>query len=223
MNEKISQYPQLLKYPILVVSIILGLLAAKFLLGIRFERLTEIGPHGIKFAEQAQATAGAISDLEGRLNEALLEIEFLKERIGQPVEQTAEQQSQLFVAKQRISDQTIKILEPFLEKEGKDLPRLEGFIWLGHINGNWEKPVLADLESGKPVRIAPEEIHPGTEYRIAYSVKIRKGPPEINIQQREDEITIGVIPRGTRIRIIEEPVPFESGRTVQLWARIETM
>ena len=64
MAMESGKLTELLKYPITVFSILFALILAKFTLGINFGNLSEVGPGGVKFAQESSAK---IADLEGRL------------------------------------------------------------------------------------------------------------------------------------------------------------
>jgi len=56
---------EILRYPILILSICLALLILKRCAGYEISKL---GPHGAEFSQQAQVTERAVSEIEARLN-----------------------------------------------------------------------------------------------------------------------------------------------------------
>jgi len=74
MNGGGSAIVDLLKYPLLVFSMLLALVAAKLFLGLEFGAVTEVSTGGVKFAEKSRATFDALTDLEVKVNQALVAI-----------------------------------------------------------------------------------------------------------------------------------------------------
>jgi hypothetical protein len=107
MAEERSNYMELLKYPIMVFSILLALIIAKYTLGISFGPISEVGPGGVKFSQETNAK---LADLEGKLNGVLVEIDALRKTAS--LEDTTKRpqiEAEIFEATQTVSDQTAQL------------------------------------------------------------------------------------------------------------------
>lgn len=150
MGTGMEKYTELQKYPVTVFSILLALIAAKFALGIRFGTVSEVGPGGIKFAQEANAK---IADLEGRLNGVLVELESLKKRTPLVNAEKKRIAAKAFEANQEISDQTARLAGAGVGK-GADRQVVKGYIWIGNFKETWGRTTLGSPDTGQPISLA---------------------------------------------------------------------
>jgi len=144
MSDAHSTFVELAKYPIAVLSILIALVGARYLLGLEFGLVTEVGTGGVKFAEKkSQATFEALTNLEGKVNQAIVELEQLK-KANQKVSDSPEFKAQLFEAAQTVSDQTARV-EQIQMPDGGRKGRLKGYIYIGDFKESWNRPKLAQL------------------------------------------------------------------------------
>jgi hypothetical protein len=214
-EEKITAV-ELLKYPVTVFSILLALIIAKFTLGISFGAVAEVGPGGVKFAQDAKAE---IADLAGKLNGAVVAIEELKKQ-SETRAPSAQSQTAVFEATQTVSDQTAQ-----LAKLSSDQPagtsKQKGYIWIGDYKNGWNRVKLGAVDTGQPIAGSPEKLLPGTEYSVLGNMVVRDGLPSNDADYFGGRKSLGVIPRGTKVRLVKAPVLIDREYVVQYWAEVE--
>lgn len=214
---------ELLKYPIITLSIFLLLLGSRLWLGLEFGVVTKLTTDGVEFTERkTDETFKALTNLEGKLNKALLEIEHLKKISPQIAESASTTQAQLLEATETVSDQTASIenlAKPSSNTVDKDL--LRGFIWIGNFQNSWTKPRLAFKGSGQPIDLEPAKLQPGTEYKVLGNMVLRDGLPNNDDNYYKGRKSLGVIPRGTIVRLTTTPISFTRETKVQYWTEVE--
>lgn len=181
MSDKESKSPSLwldlLRYPVLALSIVLAVIALKHFLGLEFGPVTELGTQGVKFAEQSKATLEAIAELEANLNEAMVRIEAIEKEDGKSVTASNQVEREAASAAQTVSDTTAQLarLQSAKRPSGK---RLKGYIWIGNYNAEgWEQVMLAGLDTGQPIQIPPDRVVEGTSYTTLGNIVLRDGLP----------------------------------------------
>jgi hypothetical protein len=219
MSDRHSLIVDLIKYPILIFSILIALVAAKYLLGLEFGVVTEVGTGGVKFAEKSQATFEALTNLEGKVNQALVELEQLK-KTSHSAAESPEIKAKLFEAAQIVSDQTAKVEQIQLPDPARR-GRLKGYIWIGNFKQTWSGPKLAQPNTGQPISLPPSELQRGTEYIVLGNMVVRDGPPANDQSYYRGRNSLGVIPQGTRVRLVTEPIARDREYAVQYWAEVE--
>lgn len=221
MSERTAVVVEIIKYPILIFSILLALVAAKHMLGLEFGVVTEVGTGGVKFAEKTQATFEALTNLEAKVNQAIIQIEQLKKDSNSTLESPAVQ-AKIFEAAQTVSDQTAKIEQIQLPNSARQA-RLKGYIWIGNFNGSWKKANLAQLDTGQPITLGPDKLQRGTEYTVLGNMVVRDGLPGNDQNYFKGRNSLGVVPSGTRVRIASEPVAIDREYAIQYWAEVEML
>jgi hypothetical protein len=221
MPEKSNHTVELLKYPVLVLSILVALVALKFILGFEFGFVTEVSTQGIKFAEQSQATLEALAQLEVRVSESEVRIGAVEENLQAPAAEVKRVESKVDMAAQRVSDATAKIAHlrtatPHI----KEAP-LRGYIWIGNYDTAWDSPRLARLDNGQPIEMPPKQIQPETRYRVLDNLIVRDGLPPNDAEYYRARENLGVIPRGGIVSITKEPKGIDREFAVQYWAEVE--
>jgi hypothetical protein len=218
--ERHSTIVELLKYPLLVFSALIALVLARYLLGLEFGVVTEVGTQGVKFAERNQATLAAVANIEGKVNQALVELELLKKSQPAAGPVSRENTARLVEAAQTVSDQTARV-----EQIGTGNPtgnrRLKGYIWIGDFDGAWRRAKLAPLDTGQPVNLSPEKLLPGTEYTVLGNMVVREKAPADDEEYYRGVNSLGVIPRGTKVRLVSAPIVRSRESAVQYWAEVE--
>ena len=222
MSDGHSPVVELVKYPIAVFSILIALVAARYLLGLEFGLVTEVGTGGVKFAEKkSQATFEALTNLEGKVNQALVELEQLK-KVNQKVPESPELKAQLFEAAQIVSDQTARV-EQIQLPDGARRGRLKGYIYIGDFKETWNRPKLAQLGTGQPITLQPSKLQRGTEYIVLGNMVVRDGLPANDQNYYRGRASLGVIPQGTRVRLVSDPAAVDRGYAIQYWAEVEVL
>lgn len=218
-DRKSPPWVELLKYPITIFSVLLALAAAKSMLGIQFGQITEFGPGGVKFAREASAE---IADLASGLNGALAEIEALKKASPNTQANTDQGRKEVHAATQTVSDQTAALANVAREQAPSALEVRKGYIWIGDFsNGTWGKTMLGSGPSDTPVKGPPQNLALSAAYTTLGNMVVRDGLPSNDAEYFRARASLGVIPRGASIRLVNAPVAIDRQYAVQYWAQIE--
>lgn len=217
MAEEKSGVIELLKYPVTVLSILFALIIAKFALGISFGVVAEIGPGGVKFAQDAK---GEIADLAGKLNGAIVAIEELKRQSSSQEVRSPKVETAIFEATQTVSDQTAQLAK-LSSDQPAGTPKQKGFIWIGDYKSGWSKVKLGALDTGQAITVSPEKLLPGTNYSVLGNMVVRDGLPSNDADYFRGRKSLGVIPRGTKVRLVKAPVAIDREFALQYWAEVE--
>ena len=224
MSDTRKAVLELLKYPILVFSILVAIIILKVSLGLEFGPVTEVGSQGVKFAEQGKATLEALAELEAKVNEAAVRLEALENPGDEREDSRAQVQSKAFSASQTVSDATAQVARLQNESGGSDREVPRGYIWIGNYQGNsWERAMIGRPDTGQPVEIAPADMRQGTEYITLGNMVLRDGLPANDEQYFRGRENLGVVPRGTRFSIKTPPTGIDREFAVQFWAEVEVL
>jgi hypothetical protein len=218
-DKKYAPWVELLKYPITIFSLLLALVAAKSMLGLPFGQITEFGPGGLKFAHDAKAE---IADLAGKLNGAMAEIEALKKATPEVRANSDQGRKDVFAASQTVSDQTAALSNVVRDQTPTAAPLRRGYIWIGDFNnGNWGKTMLGSGTRDEPVKEPPISLALSATYTTLGNIVVRDGLPSNDVEYFRARASLGVIPRGTSVRLVNAPVAIDRQYAVQYWAQIE--
>jgi len=211
-------YLELLRYPVVVMSILLGLVGANWLLGLELSRITEFGPSGVKLSEVREDAAFAAADLEQRLDAALARIDSLEMRLD-----TSTPRSGALTSVSEPSEAVAR-LSRATDEAGTVLKGKQGFIWIGNFDassGEWSEQNLLLAEERTSLHTAPSTIVRGSQYRIAINTYLRDGLPANDDEYFRGRKALGVIPQGTLLTVISKPVSIDREFKVQYWAEVE--
>lgn len=216
---------ELLKYPILVFSILLAVVIAHWALDLEFGAVAELGTEGIKFTQHSEATLQVLTALEAQVNEMAVRLEAVEnraERSGDAAEQVrnegrvAQESSD---AAQTVSDATAQIAR--IQRSLQPEKRLRGYVWVGDFDGSWTRTSIGLPDSRQAVEISPDRMQPGTQFVLLENMVVRNGLPTNDAVYFRGRQPAGVLPRGSLIRIIQAPVGIDREFAVQYWAEIE--
>jgi hypothetical protein len=223
VSDRSAMLAELIKYPIIIFSIVIGLAASKSLLGLEFGAITEVTTGGVRFAEKSAATDQALTVLEGKVNQALVELEQLRKIAPASAVSSSEAKSKLFEAAQTVSDQTARVQSiQVMAQSDRDKP-LRGYMWIGNFDRTWSNAQLATLADRQPVTMAPNAMQPGTEYVVLGNVVVRDGLPSNDRDYYKNRGVAGVVSRGDRVRLLSAPQGVDREYAVQYWAEIEAL
>ncbi|NJD07356.1 MAG: hypothetical protein FIA97_12790 [Methylococcaceae bacterium] len=97
------------------------------------------------------------------------------------------------------------------EKTTSLLAGTQGYMWIGNRNNQ-------QLQStGTPAQpVLPDTVRSGSEYAVNDDTYLREALPD---QSYRSQKVIGVIPQGTRVKALENPIPFER-KSTQYWLKV---
>jgi hypothetical protein len=223
MDSKWSELIPLLKYPVLIFSILIAMVFARWILGIDFSRLSKVGAGGVEFFEEKeQQISAAMSAMEERLNESRLRIQNLEEKLNlQDVTKRIE--SQNFEATQRVSEEVAQLSRSADPAKDTVFKNKQVYIWIGNYNRQtqkWEQPQIATLD-GQPPSQSPREMAAGSQYTVLGNLQMRDSLPENDAAYFRSQKNIGTIPRGTKITFLSEPQGINREYALQYWVKVE--
>ncbi len=222
MSDNNSGMVELLKYPVLVFSIVIALVIARYLLDLEFGVITEFSTDGIKFSEKSNATTlQAIIELEEKLNNLAVRLEEVEQN-GPPTSMDVSvAKAAAFSASQTVSDATAKMAELRSEIPGGEDKRISGWIWIGNYDQEWSKSSISKLGVGQPVTMAPQKMKVGTEYKVLGNIVIRDGLPPNDKEYYRARKSLGVVPRGSIVTLLKQPEQVDREFAIQYWAEVE--
>ncbi|KAA3619422.1 MAG: hypothetical protein DWQ05_01505 [Calditrichaeota bacterium] len=227
MEERKNILLQLLQYPMLILSIILGMALISFLFQIDFSRLSKVGPEGIEFYEDREREiSGVFSDLETRMNELASKVEFLESRLAEPEQEKLLQRAiEQFEETQITSTKTAQLARSSSQAKESLLAGRSGYIWIGdwgEKNKAWQRLTIVQVE-GEEIRLEPEAILPGMKFRVSGNMVLRDGKPDDSPSYYRSKESIGTIPKGSKILTLESPVRYDRRFTIQCWMKVEVL
>ena len=176
-------------------------------------------------------------DYDAKLNQALADIQAQKdqlekfrrdvsERVEQvqkalPLNDSKVQQdlSKFVQSNSAVSDATAQraIVDAKGEAPAATLSSNTGFMWIGSAGA----APRSNLNTPAGVAVAAEAVKAGEQYTTDLDIYLRKGLPELPgyIQQP----TLGIMPEGTRIQIVNIAPAFQRPTGDQLWAQVRVV
>lgn len=172
MENENKSWIDLLKYPILILSIVLGLILMNLFLDIDFKRLTKISANSIEFSTDVNK---ATSELDERLKK--LEIKMSEIDNNTKTDTTESFAARNVKETQVVSDNIARL--SFSNPDNKNdltstnLKDKEGYIWIGNVvNNNWSEIQLLDLNNN-PVNVNLKNIEVNSSYRVKNNLSLR--------------------------------------------------
>jgi hypothetical protein len=221
MEQKTATFIELLKYPVLVFSIVLALVILKFTLGLQIGVLTEVSTDGLKFsAENNRATVEALTELETKVNDLSQRLLAMEGGERSPLHSPPPAKIEASSTTQTVSDATASIAKLRTQLPEAKQDALAGWIWIGNYNGSWSKPTLAMLNTGQPLDLKPDQIVVGSEFRVLGNMVIRDGLPPNDDDYYRAQKSLGVVPRDSIVRLVSAPEAIDREFAVQYWAKV---
>jgi hypothetical protein len=208
-DDKPTPWIELLKFPVLVLSIVLGLLAVKSWSILDLSRLTKISTTGIEFEA---ATAKSLTQIEERV--ASLEAG------PKAATRTESMDAETIAASQTTSDSTARVSALATERSGAPI---QGFVWIGDYDAKWHAARLGLLATGQPADLPPEKMQVGTQYRALDNLILRDQLPAADDSRsrgRHGVGAVGVVPGGKTLTLLAAPVPVVRSDGPHDWARV---
>ena len=216
MAEEKSTLVELAKYPVAVLSIFLALVGAKYVLDIPFGSVSEITKDGVKFTQDAK---GEIASLSAQLNGAMKSIEEIKRQLPSKSLST-EAKSEIFEASQTVPDQTAQLTTVKSTDAGAELT---GYIWIGDYSkatSTWQRVKLVSPTTNAPLASAPPTIAPGAVFAVSGNMVLRDGLPQNDGAYFQGRKSLGVLPTGTRVKVLSAPVAIDREFAAQYWLQV---
>ena len=197
----------------------------RWIFGIDFSRLSKIGFEGIEFYEQREEkTINIIAELEASISDLTTKVEFLQKELSAGKERDLNKREVAnFEGTQTVSKQAAQLAKSFRPEDKSLIKDKTGFIWIGNFNQQsqkWDKPMLAWLD-GKPLSQPPQELQINTQFKVLGNMILRDGQPQNDTQYYRSVKSLGVIPQGTIITLLEKPIGIDREFAMQYWVKVE--
>ena len=236
MSEtKNSGNKELLKYPILVLSIILGVVV----LDLFDYNIVSLGASGIEVErrienslQDSEAMSQKIDSLELLLSELVIKLENQpttkstgEQTYGDsindsPLAGSAVKKGKAWTHQLQASDLTTKIhqeLDQFKKSEVRT-----GWIWIGcYYSPAWDPMNLKGIGEKVLYSGAPEGIQKNDVYEVVDNMYMREHLPPNNEQYFRSVEWVGIVPSGTKVEVIEPPRGLERNSSIHYWMKIK--
>ncbi len=229
---------ELLKYPILVMSIVLGIVVLDY-----FEyNIVSLGTGGIEVEKRITNTLEGSQELSRKVDSLeLLVAQLFESRQIENQEQidrlvsdgSGLQKSDLndtitgVSVKSHISTYQFQASD-LTTKINKDLDEIKhanskvGWIWIGnYAEKAWSTCMLKRID-GKALPIgSPESIQKNEVFEVTGNMYIRKYLPPNTDSYFRSVNAVGIVPNGSEVEVLEPPQAIDRGFQVQYWMKIQ--
>jgi hypothetical protein len=213
----------LIKYPVIGITVVVTLWLVKLLVGINFSNISEVSKEGVKFYQQQKNDLTNVSiNYESQINELSLRLSILEEKVGHDSLKTNRNLKKEITANydkfEIASDKITKISETRIE--GAENPAIEGYIWIGNYDkksNKWSRILLAGVDKMSP----PESIKENSTYKVMGNMMIRKYLPSNDMQYYKTVPNLGIVPKNSDIEITQAPQAIDREYIVQYWVKIK--
>lgn len=214
---------KLLKYPVMMISIVGGLVLVQSLLKINLSNISKIALHGFEI-EMIQETRKESSDA---LVEVVTELKSLTVRIDSLERKTNNPKPELFSAElNEVSDAVSQLSMSQSKVTRTVLSGRKGYIFIGIYDskqGKWTRAILQHQDSSQPVTSAPNQLPVGGRFLVDTNMVLRDGLPPNDKQYFRSRKNIGVIPRGTLVALLDQPMDIDRKFAVEYWVLVEVI
>jgi outer membrane murein-binding lipoprotein Lpp len=219
-SEKTSNWIELLKYPVLVFSILISLIVGRYTIGIKFGEVEEVNTTGVKFRGD---TSLALIDINTKVKELTTRVDQYSKEVKTSASAKQEIDSKAFVASQTVDNSTAKAVQASSPID--QTSQLSGYVWIGNfdIQKGWTVVNLAETGSNKEITVKPSEMRLGAKYIILGNMVVRNGLPANDDQYFRGKTSLGVVPIRTTVEILEAPVGINRDFAVQYWAKLRVV
>lgn len=217
---------ELVKYPVLLLTVFI-LLAT---VGVPWENLTELGINGLKFESRTLATKidqqqKALSALEEQFK-VLAKNNVVANPTNPPNTDPAVKDA-LVKAQEIASDDTVTANTAALYQDTDRSRRLllantTGYIWIGdkRKDEKWKRLMLKN-EQGNFVNC--DDVQVDQEYTVARNPVLRDARPDNTAGYFRSVGINGVVPSGSKVRVLSEPVGIDREFAVQYWVQVQVI
>ena len=210
----------LLKYPVIVISLILGFWLLS-LLDIHIKVL-DIGSGRVELEKSQDAAKVEIQKLAADLKSLQTQFDLLKDGKKWDSRRVAEHEKKLFEGDQVAPNLAAQLVNPTIQKEQSLLFGTKGYIWAGNIDADPKQLLSSTITNAKGYPITKfADLSPNTTYHVANNLILRAQlPPDTALYYRA-VASQGVLTKGTKIRLLDKPTLIDRDWTKQAWIHIE--
>ncbi len=216
-NNKTKPMNELLKYPILIVSVVLAIIILDNL----GYSVTSFGSGGIGLEKNAETSV----ELSTKLDSLELVVANLSKLVAQGSPGGSEEAEITLEDKFEFqaSDLTTKIKQNLRNLKGED-SRKTGWIWIGDYDSTtakWSKIAIKTIGSEEKYSASPELIKRGETYEVMGNMYVREKLPPNTVSYYRSVKSVGIAPKGTEIEVVQQPTGIKRNHATQYWLKIE--
>jgi len=217
-DEKKVEWKELLKYPILGVTIVFCLWLAKVLCILDVSNISKIGTDGVEFRDRTEKLAAQVAPFENRIK--VLEVALETILNNKDTSTTVAVRNTILEKPEELqlaSDKATQISE--MKEVTSNTKVLEGWIWLGNYEKSrkaWSTLLLNEVDKST----VPTKIDTMVTYTLDGNMILRSENPTIKTDYFRSVPSLGIIPRGSTVTLISKPKPASERSVVQYWAKV---
>ncbi|NRA22862.1 MAG: hypothetical protein HRU05_20520 [Oceanospirillaceae bacterium] len=212
----------LLKYPVLVLSIILGIGMLK-LFGMQ---ISSIGFAEFRFEleESQDAAKVEIQKLASDLKDLRSQMTLLEK--SQPIDENKilETEQASFEADQQAPIISSIMTKPLAQNKKPLLYQKTGYIFAGNIKQNKElllSPTVSNLDGYSIKKV--DDLMNKTDYLLLGNMVLRASEPLNTVSYYKGIPSLGIVAKSTKVQIIETPIKIDRGWATQVWIKIKVL
>ncbi len=220
----------LLRVPVIALSIVIALYLASEMLGIDFSKIKSIGTEGIRLRdEQSEDVSMITAELEERINYLMIQLEGIREIKNIKEENLDKFIDDKYVELQTVSDEFADLSKPNDRESGTIFKNDTGVIWLGNFytdSSKWVSIKLKKASDGLEITASREKLDNLNIHDMYivedYNLILRTDIPEDNYDYldafAENILAFrikGIVPKWTKLRFTEYPHQVKSSSIIQ--------
>jgi len=208
----------LVRYPVIGASIVLSIWFAEWAIGFDIGNISEMSTTSIKFRQDASDLAGQIVPLAERVKFLEVSIQTLLKKDSAKNNIDIRNTIMANAADlQTATDKVTQISE--MKLTPNDGQSVEGFIWIGNFDkrsNRWSTVLLGEVDKATP----PADIQSQVTYTVEGNMILRQSLPKDNRDYFRSVASLGIIPKNSKITLLEKPTAVDREFTIQYWVRV---
>jgi hypothetical protein len=217
----------LIKYPAIAISAVIFMWLTELLVGIDFSAISKIGADGIEFEKRQEKNVEVASQFDDRISKlegvlGLVKSDSSSKKLSYAVNTSEEAMENLATSSDAIAELSFKAIADENDKHTY-LSDKEGFIWIGNEKGNKAtRRILKNIDDSEIQEINYfQSLKEGDAYQVSNNMVLRAEQPTNDEDYFFNKGNSGVIPRGTKVILLEKPFAIKRTSIIQYWAKIK--
>lgn len=210
----------LMKYPVIAITVILSLMAMEGAFDMDFSRIKKIGTDGVEFSEEERA---ALTAFEVRLKS--IEDKLTASPAGSDTGAGIgkKEDAKAVADAQTVSPQAAVLTNIVVDPRDPGDEKI-GYIFIGNErDGIKSSMLIGNASDGSPIALALGKLAPGSEYKVLANIVLRRDMPLNSEAYYKASMPLGTIPNGSKIRLESAPEAIEREFAMQYWARVKML
>ncbi len=230
-----SSYIDLLKYPVLVISVILGIIALD-----TFDyNIVAFGAGGIELEKKVKNTLEGSAELSMKVDSLEQLILALQEKVDARSTKPAEEPNQeeeiatgtsptpvVQIAKPKMAQSQLEASD-ITTKFSKNLAELNhtnvkiGWIWIGDYKDDWSKVAFKSPGETNDYTDPPATLTAGMTIQVTGNMYLREQKPEDDDDYYRSVKSLGIVPKGSLVEVLATPKVVPRDHADQYWMKVK--